>query len=143
MGTLGPATPISGALIFWSNLGAPKRAPFACNLSLMLFWPITSQLRGPRGPSRFLIGLLTLTVLWGPVSELSISVKNNLVRAFLYLFLDPARWLPAGGRCAIFPPPPSPSRSLSPPLLSLSFTLGWGWGGSLVVSKNRPPLGYF
>ena len=57
----------------------------------------------------------------------------------MYLFLDPARWLPAGGRCAIFPPPPSPSRSLSPPLLLLSFTLGWGWGGSLVVSKNIPP----
>ena len=97
------------------------------------------HLRGPRGPSRFLIGLLTLIVLWGPASELSISVKKNLVRAFLYLFLDPARWLPAGGRCAIFPPPPSPSRSLSPPLLLLSFTLGWAWGGSLVVSKNRSP----
>ena len=80
------------------------------------------HLRGPRGPPRFLIGLLTLIVLWGPASELSISVKKNLVRAFLYLFLDPARWLPAGGRCAIFPPPPSPSRSLSPPLLLLSFT---------------------
>ena len=100
------------------------------------------QLRGRRGPPRFLIDLLTLIVLCGPASELSNAVKQNLVRAFLYIFVAPGNWLPAGGD-VLFP------LLLLPPLghyLPSCYCYHLLWvveGGPLVVSKNGPPPSIF
>ena len=87
------------------------------------------HLRGPRGPPRFLIDLLALIVLWGPASELSISVKKKIGPSFFVFIFRPCQMAPSRGEMCYFPPSPFPLSVTISPLVIVIIYFGLGMGG--------------